>query len=240
MYDSKGFTYFAWLRPSKAGHGFMASFTDKDGEHRFLSRGKDSRGDTLFRRFKFKRSKRMISIPNSQADVINFLREYPDCEGSPNGSYAYDEHGKPIQIGSVYKEVNDGKDAKEGVEATKIRTKAMTHALGLEDEEKSVELKEIAIMTGYYNQDPGLQHWHLLNYAEANPDEYLEIVDDPTRRAKYIIKNGIQGGVLRRKGFMYYWEEIHLGNNFDEVVQNILSDKNLLEAIDTAIGKAGL
>ena len=238
--QSKGFTYFAWLKPTRAGHGFMASYTDQNGEHQYLSRGRDSRGDVLFRRFKFKRSKRMISIPNSQADVLEFLRNHPDCEGSPNGVYAYDEHGKPLQIGAVFKEVNEGKDAKQGVEATKIRAKAMTHALGLEDEKRSDELKEIAVMTGYYNTDPGMQHWHLLNYSEANPDDYLDIVDDPTRKAKYVIKNGLQGGVLKKKGFMYYWEEIHLGNNFDESVQNILTDKQLFEAIDSAINKAGL
>jgi hypothetical protein len=239
--NTRGFTYFAWLNPSRAGHGFMASYTDKEGNHKFLSRGSDTRGSQLFRRFKFSRSRRIISIPNSQVDVIDFLKDYPDCEGSPNGNYAYDAEGKQIQIGAVYKEVNEGKDAKEGIEAIKMVNKATNHALELEDVERADELKEISVLTGYYKDDPGLQHFHLLEYAKHQPENYLEIVNDPTRKAKYIIKSGLNGeaGVLKKKGFMIYWENIHLGNDFDGAVQTILADSELMGAIEEAINRAG-
>lgn len=239
--DIRGFTHFAWINPSRAGHGFVASYEDKDGNHQFLSNGEDSRGNTLFRRFKFKPSKRMISVPNTQVDVIEFLRNHPDCKGSPNGNYAYDEHGNPMQIGYVFKEINEGKDAKLAIDATKLRTKALNHALELEDSSRADELKEVSVMTGYYNSDPGLQHFHILNYAENQPERYLDIINDPTRRAKYIIKNGLDGEnkVLKKKGFMIYWEKEHLGNNFDEAVQKILSDKQLMQAIESDMNRQG-
>jgi hypothetical protein len=60
MHNTRGFTYFAWLSPGRAGHGFMASFTDRDGEHQFLSRGTDDLGRKLFRRFTFSPSKRLV------------------------------------------------------------------------------------------------------------------------------------------------------------------------------------
>jgi hypothetical protein len=239
--NSRGFTYFAWMTPGRAGHGFVASYTDKEGQHQYLSRGKDSLGNTLFRRFKFKPARRIISIPNSQVDVIDYLRDYPDCLGSPNGRYAYDENGKPIQIGAIYKEINEGKDAQVGIEATRDVQKATSEVFRLEDPEKADELKEISVLTGFYKDDPGLQLFHLLEYAKNNPQLFLEKLNDPTRRAKYIISNGLNGAnpVLKRKGFMIFWQEVHLGNNFDDAVQKILSDKTLFKGIEDSMKEAG-
>lgn len=239
--DTKGFTYFAWLHPSEASHGFVASFITADGDHDYLTTGENGRGEKLFRRFKFNPSQRVLSIPNSQKDVIDFLRRHPDCDGSPNGHYVTDSDGKTTQVGAVYKEINEGKDAKIGIDAIKTKTKATNHALTLEDPSKADELKEISVMAGYFSNDPGMQHWHLLQYAANSPDRYLEIVEDPTRKAKYIIKSGLYGenAVLRKKGFMIFWQEIHLGNSFDEAVQKILSDKLIMKAIEDALNRAG-
>jgi hypothetical protein len=123
----------------------------------------------------------------------------------------------------------------------KMKTEAVNHALDLSDPKRADELRELSVMLGYYNSDPGLQHWHVLQRAENDPQKYLELVKDPTRKAKYLIQNGLNGDnpILRRKGFMILWEDVHLGNSFDDAVQKILLDEQLLKGIEAAMNRAG-
>ena len=51
-----------------------------------ISNRLDQYGNPLYRRFTWTESNRVMSIPNSQADVIEFLRNHPECEGSKNSS----------------------------------------------------------------------------------------------------------------------------------------------------------
>ena len=239
MGNSKGYTYFVLLNSNNAGYGFNG-YIDKEGIHRYIERGRDDRGNILYRRFKFTPARRMISIPNSQQDVIKFLREHPECAGSPNGSYNTDENGNKVQNQVWFKEINEGKDAEISIEATERKFEATSAALSLKAPSKGKELKHVALLCGYDGDDRKLALHHILQFAENNPDRFLEIYKDPTKEVQYLIKNGLKkGGYLRKKGFIIYWQEVKLGNSFENAVKRLLDDAELLDAIKEDAKRSG-
>jgi hypothetical protein len=223
--DIRGFTYFILLRPGNAYYGFPAYFIDDDGIEHEIVQGIDQYGNKKYRRFSWNKGNRQIRIPNTQQDVIEFLRNYPECEGSP---YA----GKKK---SWFKELNNERDASIALDAKRNRLEAETKALSLEGE----ELFEVGILCGSVSDKEGLVRHYIAEYAQNNPDGFMEIINDPVRKPRSIVKKGINFGILRKKGFMIFWESIHLGNDIDSATKKLADDPQLLNAIEEAISREG-
>ncbi len=272
MYErsSRGYTYFVWLNPSKASYGFTG-YTDKDGEHKYIQRGVDERGSVIYRRFKFNPNKRIMSIPNSQKDVIIFLQEHPECKDSTNGYYRTDKDGKLIQLGVTFKEMNTGKDAGIAIDAISDKVEATSTALQykkvikdstdpevfsitVKDDEgndvvkideikkgentaKLKELEELAVLCGTFVEDSQLQLHTILQYSENNPQRFLDIYNDPSRKARFLINKGIHGSnkFIEKRDFMFYFRDKHIGNDISEAVQSLLKDDKLLAAVEEAM-----
>lgn len=243
MLDSRNYTYFVWLHPTNTSYS-VSHYTDLEGNHKYISRGEDERGNTLFRRWKFTPSRRTISIPNSQAEVIEHLKNHPRCAKSKNGFYKTGDDGKRIQVGIVFKVMDDGSDAEIAIEAMEIKTEATSKALeykkrAINDAEPEAieEMNELALLLGSHTKDPRLQLHHILQYAENNPQKFLDVYNDPNRRARYLIKKGLssENKYIKKKGFMIYYGDVHLGNDLDQAVQTLMKDKDLMKAIEENI-----
>jgi hypothetical protein len=223
--DTTKFTYFVLLNPNQSSFSFLAQFVDQEGDNHEIIQSKDQFGNKTYRRFKWTQQNRTIRIPNKQEKIIEFLRIHPLCEGSPNN-----EHG-PF----AYKELNDKKAADIALAAKKQRSKAESIALALNEE----EIAEFAVLVGFGNTDPSLQAHAVAEYAGNNPDHFLELYEDPARAARALYGKAKRAGVLKNKGFMVFWENIHLGNGDEKAIQKIFEDEQLATALTEQLKKQG-
>ena len=223
--DTTKFTYFVLLNPMQSSFSFLAYFTDNEGEVHEIVQKKDQFGNKTYRRFKWTQQNRTIRIPNKQEGVIEFLRNHPFCEGSPNNSGGMFE----------YKELNDAKAASIALEAKRIRSKAESIALKLEGE----ELAEFAALIGSGHTDPGLQAHAVAEYAGNNPPHFIQLYEDPARSARALYSKAKRAGILKNKGFMVFWENIHLGNGDEKAIQRIFEDEQLATAITEQLKQEG-
>lgn len=226
--STKGYTYFVLKNPLQANYGFTG-YTDKEGRSCFIPRGEDDRGNLIKRKFTFGR-RRQISIPNSQKEVIDFLRNHPNCEGSENGFYVVDSTGKQVQKRIDFVELNHEKDAKVATDAVELRHKAESIAIGLKDNEE--ELRSVGINIGCNHDQSGMIYHYVLQFAENNPQKFLDIYEDPSRKAMSVVKEGLnKTNVLRKKGFMILWGDEHLGNDEQSAAKKLSDDPDLMKAI---------
>src|SRR5689334_3892065 len=85
---------------------------------------KDQRGNPKAKRFKWDESFRKIMTRPSDRDItglsqFEYLKNSPECEGSPNGFYQKID-GQLVQLGVVYREFNPEKDAENALEADTV------------------------------------------------------------------------------------------------------------------------
>jgi hypothetical protein len=223
--DTTKFTYFVLLNPMQSSFSFLAYFTDQEGEVHEIIQKSDQFGNKTYRRFKWTQQNRTIRIPNKQKEVIEFLRLHPFCEGSPNNLGGAFE----------YKELNDAKAADIALRAKRIRAKAESIALGLEAE----DIAEFAALIGSGHSDPGLQAHAVAEYAGNNPEHFLQLNEDPARSARALYNKAKRAGILKNKGFMVFWENVHLGNGDEKAIQRIFEDDQLSVALTEQLKKEG-
>jgi len=223
--DTTKFTYFVLLNTNQSSFSFLASFTDQDGEVHEIVQKKDQFGNKTFRRFKWTQQNRTIRIPNKQEGVIEFLRSHPLCEGSPNN------------LGGIveFKELNDAKAADIALNAKRIRSKAETIALALDAE----DIAEFSALIGSGHADPGLQAHAVAEYAGNNPEHFLKLYEDPARSSRALYNKAKRAGLFKNKGFMVFWENVHLGNGDEKAIQKIYEDEQLATAITEQLKKEG-
>ncbi|MHA2404733.1 MAG: hypothetical protein ACXADH_17165 [Candidatus Kariarchaeaceae archaeon] len=224
--DTTKFTYFVSLNPNAASFSFLAHFVDNDGEVHELVQKQDQYGNKTYRRFKWTQQNRTIRIPNKQKKVIEFLQAHPFCEGSPNGS----------EGGAAYKEINDSKAANIALEAKRLRSRAESIALAMDED----EIAEFAALIGSAHTDSGLRAHAVAEYAGNNPPHFIQLYEDPARAARALYAKAKKAGILKNKGFMVFWENVHLGNGDEKAIQKIFEDEQLSIAITEQLKKEGL
>ncbi len=197
-----------------------------------------------------------IQAREGQADykglqLIDFLMNAGMCWGSPNGSYEYSdggfvpdheiakltraeletrlETGEYKQFGVKFKLMNSDKDAEIALDAAELKNKSEASALGVDED----TLTEIAAIIGIYG-DPGkLMRKKVFDYASKRPADYFKLLNSGDRAVRAIIRKSLNDGVFTKRGPVIYWEETVIGSNEDEAVSRLLSDKSMLEALQT-------
>ncbi len=225
----KGFTEFLLLSPSLAGYS-LNGYMDKDGNVKKIIIRKDEHGNDIARRFAFSYNSRVIRIPNAQTEIIKFLREAPECVDSPNA--AVDHSGKSVQK-FYYKEVNTDKDNEAVVENETRRIQAQSAALAL----KGADLAQIATLCGCLAPEEATQRKKVLDYSGSNPVGFMEMLKSPDVKSKALLRNAVAALVIKKKGFIYMWEDVHLGNDEDQAVQTLMKDKKVFDSIERAMSK---
>lgn len=223
---------FALINPNLGGYGF-STYVDVDGNVQFITKYKNEFGQPIKKHYEFNQSRRIIRVPANQKEEIEFLRKAPECEGSPNGIYKETE-GKTHQIRVYFREINEGKDASVAVSATKDRVKAQNKAFEIsEDGEK---LKQVAVLCGCFNEDPGIQLSHILQYSETSPLDFIEMVDGPEVEASYLVKTAIKKGVMTKVGTAIKYSDLAFDDE-DHAISKVMSDKALKSSLKKAISK---
>lgn len=223
-FNADDFVYFVLINPRKAAYT-TNGYVDSEGNDRYVVDKYNSDGTEKRYRFKFSRGKRKIWFHKTKEEHINFLKNHPDCEGSPNST------GYP-----VFKMIDEESDAKLAIDYSLKRKEAEDLALSL----KGSDLDEVAVLCGSSATSETKKKFHVLSFAENRPDEFVEMVSSPERMARATFKKALRMNVLKRKGFILMWGDQALGHGGDEnnIIDKLLKDKKLLEALKEDVERA--
>ena len=159
--------------------------------------------------------------------VVDFLRGFPECGDSPNGSYR-GEGKKRVQSNVWFQEINQQKDADIAIEAKGAKIKAENKALYLEGD----ELKDMAILFGEFRAEEGLQKHRVLEAAGADPENFMKLFNAPDRSAKVLLTRAMKAKLIKQKGSIYIWESVTIGTNYDSAIAKLMDDAVLANAIE--------
>lgn len=226
------YVWFVRTKPTLANYGFGSYSDKKTGEVKYISYSKNVNGTDKMEYFKFTPREGSIKIPAGKKDingnlVVEFLRQAPACAGSENGTYVKDENGQEVQVGIFYKELNDSADAKHGISLRKKRIEAEDIAMNLEGE----EVRELAAILGSFTSDSDVMKFKLLDFAGSQPDQFLQMYNDPSRKVKALVKIALDRGVFSKKGTVIYWDTEMIGTDESEAVRWLLQNEDAMFAI---------
>ena len=230
------YVYFVLVKNSNASYGFTGYQDLVSGQIKTINFGKkDHRGVAIPHKFRFDKAHRTIRVHKNQIDmdgnnIADFLRDFPECEGSRNGYYM-----DGVQSNMWFKEINEGKDASLAVEAKMIKLKAENTAAGLE----GVDLQQMAVLCGMFDSDPTMQMHRVLEYSGADPSKFLDLYNGPERAAKSLLSRAVREGMIVRRGAIFAWKNVTIGANEELAVSKLMADSVLAAAIETNLQPTG-
>lgn len=163
---------------------------------------------------------------------IEFLKNYPTCEGSPYGTYQEDENGRKVQVGVEFRIMNEAQDARVALEADRLVTRAKSDALALDEE----TLSEIGALIGVYGAPDDMMRFRVVEYAGKRPNDYFNLLATGDRAVRAIVRKAKDQGVFKQKGTSYYWEETLIGADEDGAVTTLLKDRQMIDALQDRLG----
>jgi hypothetical protein len=235
MRNFEDYVHFVYLG-NNVRYGFMTYRDPITGNTKGYVMGKDEKGQPIYRKWRFNYdSQRQIRVHKEETDIngqsaIEFLRNSPECLGGPNGHMV-----NGTQVLAYFKEVNEGKDAAIALESREISLRAQTHAIGL----KGQELIDIGAVIGLFDKDEEKLRLRVLDYASNYPTKFLELVEDPSKKVKALVKKAINSQVFSKDGKQIKWETKMIGADEDDAVSNLLKDEKLRKAIELNLAKFG-
>lgn len=194
---------------------------------------KDDKGRDKAKRFRFDQSLGRLLTRPSDTDIygksqFEFLKNHPECEGSPNGTYTDDG----VQTGVSFRELNTAKDAAVALRADRLRNSAESSALSLDKQ----TLEEIANIIGYYGDVDDQMLLKVVEFARKKPGEYHELLKSDDRGVRAIIRKAIVEGIFRQHGPLIKWDTLTVGNDEDDAVATLRKDKQMLSALQEKLG----
>lgn len=195
---------------------------------------KEANGRDKAKRFKFDQSLGRIMTRPSDTDIYGrsqyeFLKNHPECEGSPNG--IYEEAG---QVGVSFRELNTAKDAAIAVQSDRLRNKAEATAFNLDDQ----TLEEVANIIGYFGEVDDMMLLKVVEFARKQPGEFDNLIKSEDRGVRAVIRKALAEGLFKQfgKDGLIKWETTVIGNDENDAVATLRKDKAMLVALQEKLG----
>jgi len=199
--------------------------------------GYDKNRNPILKNWEFdNQTKRQIRVHVNEKDkegknAAEFLLNSPECYKSVNGKYI--DGGK--QVAFLFREIDTEGDAKDAISTRARVIKSQAKALDLKGE----ELKEIANIIGVFNDSEAVLSHRVLDFSSNFPDKFIELIDDPARKVKALIKKALHDNVFKLNGRMIMWEGKQIGADEDDAVAALSKDEKLLKAVKLNLEKFG-
>lgn len=240
QFKAPEYVYFVFAKGTNAGYGF-STYTDhvgalgKPGAVVSISYQLDKNQKPIPYVFSMGTRDRSLKVEKSKVDmfgtsVVDFLRNSPDCKGSPNGSYRV-VGDTSIQSDVFFKEMNEEDDAKNALEAKNFRREAENIAASLSLE----EVYDINAMLGSFKKGELLARHFLAEIAGNKPELFMNAYNNPQRKAIALVKKGLVNGVLKAQGTVILWGKTTLGLDEIDAATNIQKDKKIMEGLEKAL-----
>ncbi len=231
------YVVFIFTSPLNRSFGFK-TYMNELGQSVGFVIGHDKHKQPIYHRWKFDQDgARTIRVHKNKTDLseeklkaVDFLRNSPNCKGSPNGTYSLDG----TQSDVYFQEMNDEKTAKEAIEAEIVRMNALNLALSV----KGQDFVDLCALVGAMNKDESVMRFTLIDFARNKPEKFTELYNDPVRQLKSILRRGVSLGIINKEGRMLTWENQLLGVDEDDAVRKLHTDENMLKAIKSHLAKA--
>lgn len=239
------YVYFVFAKGTNAGYGF-SSYTDHVGALGVpgavvtISYQLDKANRAIPYHFSMGTRDRALRIEKNKTDmngvsVVEFLRNHPECKGSPNGQYLKTllsgEADPESQVGIYFKEMNEEADAKIALEAKNFRREAENIAAGLSIE----EVYDVCAILGQFKKGETLSRHFIMEIAGNKPELFMHAYNNPQRKSLSLIKRGLQKGVLTSQGSVILWGKTTLGLDEVEAATAIQKDKKLMDGLEKAL-----
>jgi hypothetical protein len=231
------YIYFVLASSSNSHYGF-STYQDSSGNVKSISYRKDKKGNPEPYQFSwsknnFHRTLRFAAdaVDSQGNSIVEFLRNHPECKGSPNGIYIKDEQGNDIQVNVFFKEMDTESDAQKAIDAKTKRLKAENLAANVSDE----EVLDLAIMLGSFETKPLMARHYVMEIAGNKPLIFLEAYDNPQRKSLALIKKGIAKGILTVNGTVVVWNKTVLGEDENGAAAYIAKEKKAYDALENAV-----
>lgn len=243
IYKAPDYVRFVYARDSNSQYSF-STYTDNvgalgtAGKVVMISYQLDRNNRPIPYQFGFSMRDRNIRVEEGRSDandvnVAEFLRNHPECKGSPNGAYIRHDDGTMEQVNIYFKEVNEESDARKLLDANEYRRNAENIAAGLSLE----EVFEINSLFGIRKTTELMARHALLDIAGNKPQIFMEAYENPQRRSLAAVKMGIERKVLKQSGTVVVWNKTTLGVDEIDAATNLQRDVKMLEALEAAIKK---
>jgi hypothetical protein len=235
MKKFEDYVYFVYIG-NNVRYGFMTYRDPITGNTKGYVIGKDDKGQPIYKKWRFNYdSQRQIRVHKEEKDLngqsaIEFLRGSPECLGGPNGTMV-----NGTQVLAYFKEMNDARDASIALESRELSLKAQNYAVAL----KGTELIDTAAVIGLFHPDEETLRLRVLDYASNYPKKFLDLVEDPSKKVKALLKKAINSSVFSLDGKQIKWEGKLIGADEDDAVSNLLKDEKLRKAIELNLSKFG-
>jgi hypothetical protein len=221
----QNYVTFVSLLPKNAAFT-VGSYYDNVGNRFFLHGGENDKGDVIPYKIKFTRNKRHVRFHKDKVDSNNinyvwFLRNHPRCLGSP--------FNLPAEL-CWFKEADSEKDAEIALKDFELKNQAETYALNL----KGDEFERVAALLGFQG-NKSVVHSNIVHYASKDPSGFLEKIKDPNMKFESMMRKALAEKVITKRGFRFTYNDVHLGNNEQEVITKLAEDKELFKAIEKAV-----
>jgi len=251
-FNSNNLTYFVLTgigleKINRGGTHSMSTYVDYAGAFgspgatiRYVT-SRDDRGRDKGKYFTWSESHRRFVVREGERDIngitqYDFLRNAPECEGSPNGSYSPDG----TQTNILYREMNTAKDAEVALEADQVRILAQANALSLE----LTVLAEVAAHIGIFasKDDPNNLQMkvRVVDWAGKHPADYWAVLNSGDREVRAVIRKAIAVSILSVKGTIIMWEETVIGADENAAVSKLMNDPAMFSALKEKIDFKGV
>lgn len=234
MFDSKNHFQFIQLKPTDGEQSFL-SYSDLDGNTFKAIASIDQHGNKRSfvitwsarnRIYRGARNKKIMVEKNGEMTKMNlydYIKNYDKVEGSPN-----------LRGVALFKELDPIKDAKLALGRKVNVAKATNIALALEGE----NLSDMAAMIGVFMNDPDVQKFRVVEFADQEPDKFMEMHDASDAKAKALIRKAVNAGLAKKKGKAIEWaSELHADEA--DFVSALLKDNKKLDALTKQVAKHG-
>lgn len=235
MKNYNEFVFFIF-DPSRMNRSFgFRTYSDRKHNECGYVIGQDPKGAPIYKKWKFDHdSKRMIRVhvdeqDKNQQKAIDFLRNSPECYGSPNGTYLAD--GK--QIDYFFKELKEEADAEIASNILVNKAAAITEAANI----KGQDFIDLCAMISVFNKPEPIMRHKLIDYAQNYPDKFLEVLSDPSRKVRSLVRRAVDANVFTKDGPIIKWETKIIGADEDTAVALLLKDENLMNTLNEVIKK---
>lgn len=234
LFDYKNYTFFSVLNRDIKGSWGFTSYQDKDGNSYKAINGYAPGGVPRAYDVFFSPSELLLRIPKNQkiSVLVNgeekkmlkaeYIRNCSFCEGSPN-----------FRGLSMFKEVDEEKDAGILIDAKRLRKQAGDLAFELESKPK--ELAEVAQLIGEFRDNKEIQLAAVIQFADADPRNFLGIANSPDRQARALLKKALNIGEVKMKGKLLIWNNETLGADEDEATQRLVREPEVFKALSHAV-----
>jgi len=232
MFDSKNHFQFIQIKPSEGEQSFL-SYSDLDGNTYKAIASIDQHGNKrsfvvtwsarnrIYRGAKNKKIMVEVNGEIKKMPLYDYIKNYDKVEGSPN-----------LRGQALYKELDPIKDAKLALGRKVNVAKATNIALALEGE----NLSDMAAMIGEFINDPDVQKFRVVEFADQEPDKFQELHDSSDFKAKAVIRKAVHAGLAKKKGKAIEWSgELHADEA--DFVSALLKDPKKLEVLSKQVAK---